>query len=461
MPAARPRVLIADDEADVRASLALLLEPAGYTVVEAASPAEARVQLAKASFALLLADLNYTRGATEGTEGLDLVRHCQANHPGTAVVVLTAWGTIDLAVSAMRAGAADFLTKPWENTRLLTTVRNQVTLVTRERAMARREAADAAQADQLAAGFIARSPAMEPVRELIARIGPSEANVLITGENGTGKGLVARLLHAASPRATGPFVTVDLGSVTPALFASELFGHRKGAFTDARQDRVGRFAMASGGSLFLDELANVPTPGQNMLLGAVETGQFTPVGGNHPEEADVRLLSATNADLHAAVIAGTFRQDLLYRLNTIVIDLPPLRARREDIAPLAAHFLAQLGQRYHRMDLRLAPAAQRLLEAHPWPGNVRELAHALERAVLMSPHDELPASAFALEGTLAPPAPAPGGVRPLDEVEADALRGALAAYPHHALAAAEALGLSKSAFYRRLERHGIPPPTRV
>ena len=298
---------------------------------------------------------------------------------------MTAWGSVDVAVEAMRRGARDFVQKPWDNARLLAIVRTQVELSQALRRGQRLEAEN----PLLPGGegqptLIAQSPAMQPVLQMIARVGPSDANVLITGENGTGKGLVARALHAVSPRAGRPMVTVNAGGVSEGVFESELFGHVKGAFTDAKADRVGRFELADGGTLFLDEIANVPLSQQNKLLRVLETGEFERLGSSRTRRVNVRLVSATNADLHEEVAAGRFRQDLLFRLNTIEIRLPALRERREDIPPLAAHFLQHHARHYRKKLTGFDQAAMQALLEHAWPGNVRELDHAIERAVLMA-----------------------------------------------------------------------------
>ncbi|HOB99830.1 MAG TPA: sigma-54 dependent transcriptional regulator [Verrucomicrobiota bacterium] len=448
-----PRVLVADDQEHVREALRLLLKQEGFKIETACSPAEVLAALNGAEFDAALIDLNYARDTTSGQEGLDLLGRLQALDSAMPVVVMTAWATIGLAVEAMRRGARDFVQKPWDNTRLLTILRTQVELSRALRHGRRLEAENALLRGEGGPTLIAESPAMRQVVALIARVGPSEANVLISGENGTGKGVVARAVHAGSPRAAKPLVVVNMGGLAQGVFESELFGHVKGAFTDAKSDRVGRFELADGGTLFLDEIANIPLNEQAKLLRVLESGEFERVGSSRTLRANVRLLSATNADLAAQVQAGRFRQDLLFRLNTVEICLPPLRERREDIAPLAAHFLGQHARRYRKALTGIEPAALALLEHHSWPGNVRELDHALERAALLAQGPVLQPDDFGLR-------PASEGASrledmSLEDMERFLIRKALARCDGNALKAAEFLGLSRSAFYRRLEKYGL------
>jgi DNA-binding NtrC family response regulator len=378
MALAAGRILIADDQLDVREALRLLFKGEGFTAETVASPRECLDRVRQAEFDLLLMDLNYARDTTSGKEGLDLLDKVRAQDDSPPVVVMTAWGSVELAVEAMRRGARDFVEKPWDNPRLLSIVRNQIDLGNARREAQRLAAAQGLGQNDNAPRLIARSPAMRPVLELIERVGPSDAAILITGENGTGKSLVARLIHATSNRAARPFVTVNMGGVSEGVFESELFGHVKGAFTDARQDRMGRVEMAEGGTLFLDEIANTPPGQQARLLRVLETGEYERVGSSRTRKANVRFLSATNADPRAEIAAGRFRQDLLFRLNTVEIHLPALRERPEDLVPLAEFFLACHGRRYRKELRGFDPAAITLLRRHSWPGNVRELDHAIE-----------------------------------------------------------------------------------
>jgi DNA-binding NtrC family response regulator len=447
------RILIADDQTHVIEALRLLLKGEGYKTESVTSPAGALAALDTGAFDCVLMDLNYARDTTSGVEGLDLLARLQAIDPALPVVVMTAWGSVDLAVEAMRRGARDFVQKPWENARLLSIVRTQIELGQALRRGQRLEAENDVLRDQRRTNVIAESPAMRTVLDVVARVGPSNAHVLITGENGTGKGVIAQALHAASQRSGRPMVTVNAGGLSEGVFESELFGHMRGAFTDAKVDRVGRFELADGGTLFLDEIANVPLNLQSKLLRVLETGEFERVGSSKTRSVDVRMISATNADLNQEVAAGRFRQDLLFRLNTIEIHLPPLRDRREDIPALAAHFLASHSRKYRKSLTGFDAQAMQALLRHPWPGNVRELDHAVERGVLMA------------EGSVVKPADlglrAGGEGAPkieelsLEEVEGLLIKKALARFDGNVSQAAAALGLSRSALYRRLQRHGM------
>ncbi len=447
------RILIADDQAHVREALRLLLKGEGYTVELVSSPSAVLQALSKSDYDLLLMDLNYTRDTTSGKEGLDLLSRLQTLDSTLPVVVMTAWGTVETAVDAMRRGARDFCQKPWDNTRLLATIRTQLQLADALRKGRRLEAANQALREEADPHMIAESPAMAPVLGLVERVGPSDANVLITGENGTGKGMLARALHARSARSANPLVTVNIGGLSQGVFESELFGHVKGAFTDARTDRVGRFELADGGTLFLDEIANISPEQQTRLLRVLETGEFERVGSSRTIRVNVRLISATNADLQSEVAAGKFRQDLLFRLNTVAIHLPALRERLEDIPPLARHFLEEQLRRYRKSIAGFSAAAIETLQRHSWPGNVRELAHVVERAVLMCAGKMIEPGDLGLQprSTATPQLESMS----LEEVEQYLIKKTLTRCSGNALQAAAALGLSRSAFYRRLEKYGL------
>ncbi|MFN7931484.1 MAG: sigma-54 dependent transcriptional regulator [Blastocatellia bacterium] len=372
MNSASLKVLIADDQPDVLAALRLLLKAEGWKIEDAASPAKVMTLVAEQEFDVALIDLNYARDTTSGKEGLELMSKMTELDSSLPIVVMTAWGSVDVAVEAMRRGARDFIQKPWENARLLSILKTQAELSRALRQGQRLAAENEMLRAERGPTMIAEAPAMQPVLEMIARVAPSDANVLITGENGTGKGVVARALHIASNRAHKPLVTVNIGGLSEGVFESELFGHVKGAFTDAKTDRVGRFELADGGTLFLDEIANVPLSQQPKMLRVLETGEFERVGSSKTRKVNARIISATNAELKKEVDAGHFRRDLLFRLNTIEIHLPPLRERREDIAPLARHFLWQQIQRYRKNVDGFDAGALQMLK-YDWPGNVREV----------------------------------------------------------------------------------------
>lgn len=446
------RVLIADDQSDVREALRLLLKGEGYQILQAASPQAIMRSVENQDVDIVLMDLNYNRDTTSGTEGLDLLLKIRDVDGSLPVVVMTAWGTVDIAVEAMRRGARDFIQKPWDNTRLLTILRTQSELRRALKQGQRLEAENLALRDQGIPNLLAQSPAMQNVVQVIQRVAPSDANVLITGENGTGKTIVAQSIHALSSRAARPLLTVNAGGLSEGVFESELFGHVKGAYTDAKSDRVGRFELADGGTLFLDEVANISLNQQARLLRVLETGEFEPVGSSRTRKANVRVLAATNADLQAEVAAGRFRQDLVFRLNTIEIRIPPLRERREDIPLLAAHFLRQHSQRYRKDVQDFEPAAKQLLLQNLWPGNVRELDHAVERGVLMA-HGALVRSEDL--SLAAHESAASIEEMSLEDVETLLIKKALSRFGGNVSQAAKALGLSRSALYRRLQRYGL------
>ena len=446
------RILVADDQTDVLEALRLLLKTEGYQIETVKSPAAVIKAIEARDFSLVLMDLNYTRDTTSGQEGLDLLNKIQTVDASLPVVVMTAWASVDVAVEAMRRGAKDFITKPWDNPRLIAIVRNQMELGHAVRAYRRLE-----QENQLLRGkggptLIAQAAAMRPVLEVLARVGPSDANILITGENGTGKGVIAQALHAVSVRAAQPFISVNMGGLPEGVFESELFGHVRGAFTDAKSDRAGRFELADGGTLFMDEICNIPLSQQAKILRTLETGEYERVGSSRTYHVNVRLISATNADVAAEVAAGKFRQDLLFRLNTISLHLPPLRERREDIPLLAQHFLKQHVERYRKAITGFDAGALEAMQNHAWPGNVRELDHAIERGVLMSTSKVVRAADLGLS---AGQAVTRVEDMSLEEVEAHLIKKTLARCDGNARRAAEELGLSRSAFYRRLEKYGL------
>jgi DNA-binding NtrC family response regulator len=447
------RILIADDQVDVLKALRLLLKPEGYEITTASSVEEIIDAVSNHDFDVVLMDLNYVRGETSGRQGLDLLERIHQIDESLALVVMTAWSSIELAVEAVRRGARDFVQKPWKNERLLSVLQTQVEL-----SRALRESRKLSQEiDYLKdAGrkmLIAESPAMQPVLETIAKVGPSDANVLITGENGSGKGVVAQALHAASLRRDKSLVTVNAASVPETVFESELFGHVAGAFTDAKTDRMGRFKLADEGTLFLDEIAAVPVNLQSKLLRVLENGEFEPIGSSRTCRVSARILSASNADLDQEVAAGRFRQDLLYRLNTVCIHVPPLRKRPEDIPLLATHFLQEYIAKYRKPIAGFSEAALEALLDCPWPGNVRQLDHAIERAVLMAQTELLGPADLGLHPS-EPSSPHFENMT-LDQIERWAVRRAFDRHDGDISKAAQALGLSRAALYRRLEKHQI------
>jgi DNA-binding NtrC family response regulator len=453
----KTRVLVADDQPHINEAVELLLSPNGIDVDCVRSPQLLMQALSERDYDVLLIDLNYTRDTTSGQEGLDLLTRIQEYDSRLPVIVMTAWGNIGLAVECIKRGARDFIQKPWENERLLSLVRVHAELRQALRRARQLELENRLLRAEGMPEFIASAPAMQPVLELIAQVGPSDANVLVTGEHGTGKEIVARLLHAASPRARMPLVAVNAGGMPEGTFESEFFGHVKGAFTDARTDRIGRFELANGGTLFLDEIANVPVRQQAKLLRVLESGELERVGSSQTRRVDVRLLCATNAQLAEEAKAGNFREDLLFRINTVEIHLPALRDRREDIPLLATHFLNRNRARYRKQVIGFSPAAMMQLMQYSWPGNVRELEHAVERAVLLCRGEEIEPSNLAF-GSARPVGASMENMSEnmsIDEVESLLIKKVLRRCDGNISQAAEALGLSRAALYRRIEKYGI------
>src|SRR5687767_7177453 len=446
-------VLIADDQPDVLEALRLLLKNEGLETHTVSSPGAVLHALERRDFDALLLDMNYTRDTTSGREGLELLDQLQVLEPTLPIIVMTAWGSVGGAVEALRRGARDYIEKPWDNARLLSVLRTQIELGRALRRAQRLETENRLLRNEGLPRLIAESPRMRPVLQLMEKVGPSDANVLISGEHGTGKELVAQWLHAVSPRAQKSFIAVNMGGLSEGLFESELFGHVRGAFTDAKTDRVGRFELADRGTLFLDEIGNLAMAQQAKLLRVLQTGEVERVGSSKPHKVDVRVLSATNVNLHDEVGTGKFREDLLFRLNTIELHLPSLRERREDIAPLAMHFVRQHSTRYRKTLKGFEPAAMQQMLEHLWPGNIRELGHAVERAVLLATTDVVRTSDLALR------APVASSARledlPLEDVERLLIRKALDRCAGNVSQAAKALGLSRSALYRRIAAYGI------
>jgi DNA-binding NtrC family response regulator len=455
MPGIRPRVLIADDQPEVLSALSVICSAEGYETTSVDTPAAVISRIEDRDFDLVLMDLNYVQQRTSGEEGLNLLKEIRKIDPSIPVVVMTAWGSIPLAVEAVRLGARDFLQKPWENERLLSILRTQIELRDAIRGKERLEEenrvlrSDQSDVEKL----IAFSATMNQVKHLVEQVAPSDANVLITGENGTGKGVVARLLHQRSLRSSQPLISVNMGGIPEGLFESEMFGHVKGAFTDARADRVGRFELADKGTLFLDEISNLSGSQQAKILRVLETGEFERIGSSKTRKADVRVLSATNADLAKEIDAGEFREDLFFRLNTIEIHVPALRERSEDLPELTNFFLSEVVQRYRKTVKGISAEALQALKRYPWPGNIRELRHVIERAVLLTRSSEIQPSDLGLHAAQFKAAAL--DEMDLESVEAHLIRKALDRHGGNAVLAAKALGLSRSAFYRRLQKYRL------
>ncbi|MCA8830437.1 sigma-54-dependent transcriptional regulator [Hymenobacter pini] len=451
------RILVVDDEPDVLFALKLLLKSEVQEVVTERNPERLLSLLRQQHFDAVLLDMNYRSGQATGNEGFYWLSRIREQSPSTAVLLLTAYGDVRTAVRALKAGATDFLLKPWHNDQLLQTLAAalQPTPLSKSGGSPKKQAAPAA-----ATALLGESAPMQEVRAIIERVAPTEANVLLLGENGTGKELAARSLHEQSRRAARPFVTADVAALSEGVFESELFGHTKGAFTDAQASRVGRFEAASGGTLFLDEIGNIGLAQQAKLLTALQNRQVVPVGSNTPVPVDIRLVSATNAPLHALVARGAFRQDLMYRLNTVEIMLPPLRERADDVELLARHFAQVYAVRNRQPVPEFSGAALRKLREHAWPGNVRELQHAVERAVILGNGATLLPADFSFRNpeplaASAPTSPVTENPLPLLEVEKNAIQQAIERHQGNLTKAAKELGLTRTALYRRLDKHDM------
>ncbi|WP_207435033.1 sigma-54-dependent transcriptional regulator [Sabulibacter ruber] len=452
------RILIVDDQEDILTAGRIFLKQHFSHVRTEINPQKLPDLLLKEPYDVILLDMNYTAGATSSREGLELLQKILEVDPQAVVVMMTAYGDIDLAVQALKLGAMDFVVKPWHNEKLLATMISACKLKesTNEVQNLRSKQQQLSQVlNQAGVELIGNSPAMQRVYQTLEKVAATDANVLILGENGTGKEVAARLLHRLSLRAKEVFIPVDLGAVTETLFESELFGHVKGAFTDAKEDRAGRFEVASGGTLFLDEIGNLSLPLQAKLLTALQSRQVTPVGSNRPRPVNIRLVSATNMPLYEMVKQGRFRQDLLYRINTVEIQLPPLRERKEDIQPLAEHFLASFSKKYQKPNLKLDKQVLQKLMGYSWPGNIRELEHTMERAVIMSePGKLLPSDVYLAE-------PSAGASVSLDveptlgNVEKTLVQQALLKHNGNITHASKELGITRTALYRRIEKHGL------
>ncbi len=449
----QPKILIADDQPDVLKALRLLLKPEGFQLETASTVTEIIDAVEKRDFDVILMDMNYVRGETSGRQGLDVLLKIKQIDDTLPLVVMTAWSSVELAVEAIHRGARDFISKPWENERLLTVLRTQVELGRALRKGKQLEQEIVYLKNEESHSLIAQSHSMQPVLEAITKVGPSDANVLITGENGTGKGVVAHALHAASSRKDRNMVTINTASIPETVFESELFGHVTGAFTDAKSDRIGRFKLADEGTLFLDEIATIPSRLQTKLLRVLESGEFEPIGSSKTHRVNIRILSATNANLSVEVANGNFRQDLLYRLNTVEIHVPALRDRREDIPLLSRHFLKGYVTKYRKPITGFDPAALKSLYEYHWPGNVRELDHAIERAVLMTQNQLIGPHDLHITESLSDESRTEN--LKLEVIERRVIRKAMIQFDGDISKAADALGLSRGALYRRLEKYQI------
>jgi len=429
-------ILVVDDDDDIRFALCILLEQAGYRVVEADGPSQCMQLLGRLTPALVLLDMNFTRDTTSGKEGLALLE--QITPLDIPVMLMTAWANIELAVTGLQNGAKDFIEKPWRKEKLLSQIDNHIKPLTKV----------LPQSD-----WIAQSSAMQSLDILIKQLAPTDANLLILGENGTGKSQLAKRIHQLSTRNEAALVSLNMGAIAESLFESELFGHRKGAFTDAKQDRTGAFSRAKNGTLFMDEIGTLPIHLQPKLLQVLETGEFTPLGANASEQVNVRLIAATNQDLSKAIADGQFRQDLYYRLNTFVIRLPALRERKDDILPLATHFINHFAAKYNKPPCTLSQNVEELLCSHSWPGNIRELSHVIERAMLICTESVIELVHIMLDSQASPSQSIPKLT--LEELEKQRITDVLQQHNQQITAAAKSLGISRNALYRRMEKYQL------
>jgi DNA-binding NtrC family response regulator len=441
-------ILIADDDEDIRLALNLLLSAEGYQIIEAENAKEIIIQSNRQKPDLVLLDMNFSRDTTSGQEGLAILEQLQPlNIP---VILMTAWGSIELAVQGLQKGANDFIEKPWNKIKLLNSIKQQLSFSkVKEQNQGYRQLL----APENKKSWVCQSPSMQAIETLVEQIAPTDANILILGENGTGKSLLAERIHQRSSRQHSPLIAVNMAAIPENLFESELFGHQKGAFTDAKQNRVGRFQLADKGTLFFDEIGSLPLTLQPKLLRVLETGQYEVLGSSQTQVADARLISATNADLNQLVGEQAFRQDLLYRLNTIVITIPPLRERLEDIEELANSFIIKFSEKYRKQALTIKPCALNKLKLHKWPGNIREFSHMIERAVLLTAGDEITAQQLLLEST--DNANDSVILQPLEQAEKQLIEKAMSVTGGQVIEAAKLLDISRNALYRRLEKFAI------
>jgi len=451
------KILMIDDDEDVLLAAKMLLKKQGHHVIIEKNPKKIPFLLNNDTYDVILLDMNFSKDITSGKEGFYWLDQILGHDPSTVVIMITAFGDVEMAVKALKQGATDFILKPWQNEKLVATISTAVRLKQSYNEVDKLKKAKEMLEEQISKPFgeiIGDSTAIKEVFTLIDKVAQTDANVLILGENGTGKELIARAIHQRSHRKNNSFVSVDMGAITETLFESELFGHKKGAFTDAREDRPGRFELANGGTLFLDEIGNLSMSLQSKLLSALQSRQVTRVGSNQSTAVDIRLICATNMPLTKMVAEGTFRQDLLYRINTVEIQVPPLAERIEDIPLLANHYLNYYAKKYHKNVKSIAGEALDKLKRYAWPGNIRELQHAIERAVIMTDSDALQQSDFLLSRSLTPSASNADTLN-LDEVEKSAIVKALNIHSGNISKAAEELGLTRASLYRRMEKYGL------
>jgi len=450
------KILMIDDDEDVLLAAKMLLKKSNHQVIIEKNPNKIPFLLNNDTYDVILLDMNFSKDTTSGKEGFEWLKQIKERDPDAVVIMITAFGDVEMAVRALKEGATDFILKPWQNEKLVATISTAIKLKKSYNEVDKLRKAKQMLEEQISQPFrdiIGQSTALKEVFGLIDKVAKTDANILILGENGTGKELVARAIHQKSMRKDNSFVAVDMGAITETLFESELFGHKKGSFTDAREDRPGRFELANGGTLFLDEIGNLSMSLQSKLLSALQSRQVTRVGSNQAVEVDIRLICATNMPLAQMVSEGKFRQDLLYRINTVEITIPPLSDRIDDIPMLANHFLNFYGKKYRKEILSISPEATNKLKKYPWPGNVRELQHALERAVIMADSATLQESdfLFSRKGTDA----IASDTLNLDEVEKSAVVKAIQLHNGNISKAAEELGLTRASLYRRMEKYGL------
>ncbi len=450
------KILMIDDDEDVLLAAKMLLKKQNHHVIIEKNPKKIPFLLNNDTYDVILLDMNFSKDITSGKEGFYWLEEIIKHDPASVVILITAFGDVEMAVRALKQGATDFILKPWQNEKLIATIATAIKLKQSYNQVDKLKKAKEMLEEQISKPFaeiIGKSQAIQEVFNLTDKVAKTDANVLILGENGTGKELIARAIHQRSLRKENSFVSVDMGAITETLFESELFGHKKGAFTDAREDRPGRFELANGGTLFLDEIGNLSLSLQGKLLSVLQSREVTRVGTNHPLPVDIRLICATNMPLHKMVQEGTFRQDLLYRINTVEIHVPPLYERVEDIPLLAQHYLNYYAKKYHKSVKLITPEAMDRLKRYAWPGNIRELQHAIERAVIMTDSDTLQESDFLLSRSLS--SGAVNHTLNLDEVERTAIAKALQMHNGNISKAADELGLTRASLYRRMEKYGL------